>query len=79
MGAYSDWSRCCSCGQRARIRKKLWLRAARPRCGACGGPLEQSETDSLSEAQMREVPTGHSHGLGGTFKTAEAVRAGLPT
>lgn len=50
MGAYSDWSRCCSCGQRALIRKKLWLRAARPRCGACGGPLEQSEAAAAGDA-----------------------------
>lgn len=43
MGVRYDWAKCCNCGQRCQVKKKLWLRAARPRCMTCGGPLEQSE------------------------------------
>lgn len=54
MGIRSDWAQCCSCGKRTMIKKKLWLRASRPRCMECGGPLEQSEAARQGDIVHRD-------------------------
>ena len=43
MGALWDIGRCRDCGLGRRVRKREWIRAAQPRCYACGGALEQSQ------------------------------------
>lgn len=58
MGVIRDWARCCSCGERALISKKLWNRAARPRCGGCGGPMEQSEASRKGDATHNDKRKG---------------------
>ena len=42
MGNKGDIAKCRDCGNRRLVLKREWLRAARPRCTACGGPLENS-------------------------------------
>ena len=44
MGRYKDWAKCLDCGERRMVSRKEWIRAARPRCRACGGPVEPSDT-----------------------------------
>jgi hypothetical protein len=42
MGQYKDWAKCLDCNERRMVTKKEWLRASRPRCYRCGGPVEPS-------------------------------------
>jgi hypothetical protein len=42
MGRIKDWAKCLDCGARRLVRHKEWIRASRPRCLACGGPIEPS-------------------------------------
>ncbi len=42
MGHKYDMGTCCSCGTKRIVTHKEWIRASRPRCYECGGPLEQS-------------------------------------
>lgn len=42
MGNYFDMVACIDCGTRRRVSRNEWNRAARPRCLACGGPVEIS-------------------------------------
>jgi uncharacterized protein with PIN domain len=42
MGVKYDIGECCRCSKRRRVAHKEWIRASRPRCLECGGPLEPS-------------------------------------
>jgi hypothetical protein len=42
MGDYFDMVTCIDCGSRRQVSRNEWNRAARPRCLACGGPVEIS-------------------------------------
>lgn len=42
MGVIRDLATCLDCGNRQTVRKREWIRASRPRCVACGGPVEPS-------------------------------------
>ena len=37
-----DVAFCLDCGVKRRVGRHEWQHAARPRCHACGGPIEQS-------------------------------------
>lgn len=50
MGRMKDWAKCLDCGERRIVRHKEWIRAARPRCLRCGGPVEPSETAASEHA-----------------------------
>lgn len=43
MGVHWDWATCLDCGKRRTVKHREWIRASRPRCLACGGPVEPSE------------------------------------
>ena len=43
MGRIRDWAKCLDSGARRQVAKKEWIRASRPRCHACGGPVEPSD------------------------------------
>jgi len=43
MGRMKDWAKCLDCGERRIVYHKEWIRAARPRCLRCGGPIEPSK------------------------------------
>ena len=51
MGQYSDFANCLDCGAKRKVTHKEWIRAARPRCRACGGPLEASQAASKEHAK----------------------------
>ena len=42
MGIRRDWAKCTSCGARRLVAHREWIRASRPRCLKCGGPIEIS-------------------------------------
>jgi len=42
MGRIKDIAQCVECGVRRAVEHKEWIRAAQPRCFACGGRLEPS-------------------------------------
>ena len=44
MGRRYDIGECVDCGNKNRVLHKEWGRASPPRCSACGGRLEPSET-----------------------------------
>ena len=51
MGQKYDMGRCLSCGTIRKVLHREWIRAARPRCLACGGPLEASHKASGEHAK----------------------------
>lgn len=42
MGHHYDIGTCDDCGTRRKVLHREWIRAARPRCPACGGYLDVS-------------------------------------
>ena len=55
MGAYRDWAKCLECGEREMVNRVRWFKASRPRCKACGGPLEKSEAAQEMDADRTEA------------------------
>jgi hypothetical protein len=51
MGRFSDFATCLDCGTKRKVSHKEWIRAARPRCRACGGPIEISQAASDQHAE----------------------------
>lgn len=54
----SNYGRCSSCGNRVRVARKEWDRAANPKCPNCGGLLER-EQQAMSPRELRR----HENGL----------------
>jgi hypothetical protein len=42
LGVKYDFGVCRDCGLKTKVNHKEWMRAAIPRCRACGGSLEES-------------------------------------
>ena len=68
MGRKFDVAKCIDCGTRRKVEHREWIRAARPRCYACGGPVEVSNQaagehiESEHTARVlsrREIDKGH--------------------
>lgn len=55
MGRMKDLAKCRDCGTRRQVWHIEWIRAARPRCRACGGPLQQSEASAKEHAAHRDA------------------------
>jgi hypothetical protein len=51
MGQKYDMGTCLSCGTTRKVLHREWIRAARPRCLACGGALEASHRASGEHAK----------------------------
>ena len=51
MGHRRDWATCLDCGERRMVPHREWIRASRPRCLGCGGPLEVSTTAADEQAR----------------------------
>ena len=51
MGRLRDWAQCLDCGSRRLVSHKEWIRASRPRCLACGGPIEPSAAAADEHAE----------------------------
>ena len=43
MGKFWDIAKCLNCGEKSKVRHREWIRASRPRCPGCGGPVEPSK------------------------------------
>lgn len=58
---------CLDCGAKRQVSSKEWIRAARPRCYDCGGPVEPSESAREryllhTTAQSNGRPVGKGRG-----------------
>jgi len=54
MGRMRDWAKCVDCGSRRQVVHKEWIRAARPRCFACGGLVEPSDQAKDEHAEHHD-------------------------
>ena len=55
MGKFWDIATCLNCGERRRVYRREWIRAARPRCLACGGPVEPSKPAKSQHLDQDDV------------------------
>jgi len=61
MGRIRDWAKCLDCGERRMVSHKEWIRASRPRCRACGGPVEPSDAAADEHASHYEAEKVDQH------------------
>ena len=57
MGRMWDIAVCLNsrCGERRRVYHREWIRASRPRCLGCGGPIEPSSSASEEHVEHEDI------------------------
>jgi len=67
MGKCWDIAKCLNCGETRKVSHREWIRAARPRCLACGGPVEPSTAAHEEHIDHEDVGRmlGKKKGAGG--------------
>lgn len=55
MGRKYDIATCRDCGAHRRVDHREWIRASRPRCLACGGPVEASNQAANEHVDREDV------------------------
>lgn len=60
MGQFKDWAVCLDCGERRIVKHREWIRASRPRCLRCGGPIEPSSDAQNDMARHAEAKTEYT-------------------